>query len=327
MINLTTGGDTIASTPAAQTPVVLTPTAPTPVEIGSSEVVTKAPKTSPPLKMERNIPFVAPQTPTNIIVVGCGGTGSHIIPHLVRLIASKPTKSLIKITFVDGDVVESKNLIRQHFIESDIGKNKAEVLAARYSAAFGIPIAFKDKYIENHGEFSTLLESGATSPIIISCVDNVKTRHMIKTAVDASIGSVLWIDCGNEDMAGQVVLSSHVLAWSVANIEKTRRFPMPDVFELYPDLYTKLANDKFASELSCAEMAVSSPQHGFVNLTAATLALNFIYSLFSNQPIYAHVVEFNIKNKYAHRPLNTSTMSSWVSKSVSWKSFHPSQID
>lgn len=37
------------------------------------------------------------------------------------------------LALVDGDTVEPKNLIRQNFIEQDIGKNKAAVMADRYS--------------------------------------------------------------------------------------------------------------------------------------------------------------------------------------------------
>lgn len=303
----------ILKTSAVESPIEKT--APVTVEISAKKSVA--------LKMERNIPFIMPVFTHNVIVVGCGGTGSHVIPHLMRLIAASAQRASYKVTFLDGDVVESKNLIRQHFIESDINKNKAEVLASRYSAAFGIPVVFKDKYVEDVYEFNTLI-SGHT--LIISCVDNVKTRQMIKTAVDMSVYNIAWIDCGNEDMTGQVVLSAHIPSWDVRTIATSGKFPIPDVFQLYPDLYTKLAKDKFASELSCAELAVSSPQHGFVNLTAATLALNFIYGILTIQPIYTHAVEFNIKNKYAHRPLNTTTIGSWAHKCDHWSKFSPEQI-
>lgn len=281
---------------------------------------------NPQLKMERNIPFLCNLKTFNIFIIGCGGTGSHIIPHLARLIAALPDKTTYRLTFVDGDIVEEKNLARQHFIQSDVGKNKAEALAGRYSAAFGLPISFREKYIESASDLQNMLQAHKSPPLIISCVDNVKTRALIKDVVDSQQYPVYWIDTGNEDMAGQVVLSARIPSFKIATMATSGIFPLPDVFDLYPDLWTKLKTDKFASELSCAEMAVSSPQHGFVNLTAATLALNFIFPLLTCQKIYSHVVEFNIKNKYAHRPLNISTINGWKTRSPIWAGVDTSQI-
>src|SRR5512143_3997366 len=72
-----------------------------------------------------------------ILVIGCGGTGGWVIPHLARLIKSLGVGSL---TIADGDKVEPKNLTRQNFVASDVGEFKSIALAKRYSAAFGIPI-------------------------------------------------------------------------------------------------------------------------------------------------------------------------------------------
>lgn len=64
--------------------------------------------------------------PVHIVMLGCGGTGGHIAPHLYRLLHAlfRPSKVIL----CDGDIVEKKNLVRQNFIASDLGKNKAEVL-------------------------------------------------------------------------------------------------------------------------------------------------------------------------------------------------------
>ncbi|KPV43312.1 hypothetical protein AN477_13145 [Alicyclobacillus ferrooxydans] len=44
-------------------------------------------------------------------------------------------------------MVEQKNLLRQYFLEQDIGRKKAEVLAERYSRAYGIDIAAYSEYL------------------------------------------------------------------------------------------------------------------------------------------------------------------------------------
>ena len=74
--------------------------------------------------------------PVKIVIIGAGGTGGNIIPHLYRIAFSSDRHC--KIVICDGDIVERKNLIRQNFAACDIGENKAQVMAERYSEVFGI---------------------------------------------------------------------------------------------------------------------------------------------------------------------------------------------
>ena len=58
-----------------------------------------------------------------IILIGAGGTGGYIAPHLYRIaFASGCTARII---IADGDIVEEKNLIRQNFAACDIGKKQS----------------------------------------------------------------------------------------------------------------------------------------------------------------------------------------------------------
>ena len=84
--------------------------------------------------------------PVKIIVLGAGGTGGYLIPHLYR-IAFADDKRNYRIIICDGDIVEPKNLIRQNFVKQDIGRNKAAVLAERYAGAFGIECEYIRVYI------------------------------------------------------------------------------------------------------------------------------------------------------------------------------------
>lgn len=47
----------------------------------------------------------------------------------------------IDLAFIDGDTVERTNVGRQLFSAADIGRNKAQALAAQFAAVFGLPIA------------------------------------------------------------------------------------------------------------------------------------------------------------------------------------------
>jgi hypothetical protein len=82
-------------------------------------------------------------TPKNVFLFGCGGTGSRTISPLIQLLKAQSNWLLNpNIYLIDGDIVESKNCARQNFIPADVGKNKAEVLATRYSKAFDTKISF-----------------------------------------------------------------------------------------------------------------------------------------------------------------------------------------
>ena len=63
-----------------------------------------------------------------IVLVGCGGIGSQLLPPLVRYLSNRPEpRSLL--VLVDGDVFEPGNRSRQACSNSDLGSNKAEALA------------------------------------------------------------------------------------------------------------------------------------------------------------------------------------------------------
>lgn len=88
----------------------------------------------------------AENRPVKIVMLGAGGTGGHIAPHLYRLLYAldRPVRFII----CDGDIVEEKNLVRQNFTPADLGENKAKVLAERYSSVFGMETEYVPEF--NH---------------------------------------------------------------------------------------------------------------------------------------------------------------------------------
>ena len=85
--------------------------------------------------------------PVKIVMLGAGGTGGHIAPHLYRLLYTldRPSRFVI----CDGDIVAEKNLIRQNFSPADLGENKAKVLAERYASVFGMEAAYVPSFVED----------------------------------------------------------------------------------------------------------------------------------------------------------------------------------
>ena len=125
--------------------------------------------------------------PVKIVMLGAGGTGGHIAPHLYRLLYAldRPVRFII----CDGDVVEQKNLVRQNFIPADLGENKAKVLAERYSSVFGMETEYVPGFVETEDRLKQLVtpqiwkrDYGKTiikeQVILIGAVDNNKSRQL-----------------------------------------------------------------------------------------------------------------------------------------------------
>lgn len=158
--------------------------------------------------------------PNKIIIFGCGGTGSRVAPLVAQFVKSCPWVLNPEIMLIDFDVVEEKNLFRQNFIASDVGKNKAAVLAARYSKAFGInitPIAQKVKMSvtteeerEAYSAFSSVARSqNRVNNLFIICVDTPEARREIVEMIEYICGDYsanAIIDAGNENDFGQVTI-------------------------------------------------------------------------------------------------------------------------
>ena len=206
--------------------------------------------------------------PVKIVMLGAGGTGGYIAPHLYRLLYT--LDRTVKIIIADGDIVEQKNLVRQNFIRGDIGKNKAQVLAERYACAFGMEILYVPEFIENEDKLANLISSHHGSKdeitILIGAVDNNKSRQLCHKIFEQS-KDLIYIDSGNGEYTGQVVCG-------IRSEGHTYYKPIGD---LYPDVLED--TDKFPTELSCAEAAVSAPQSIVANITAATAVVSYLYNI------------------------------------------------
>lgn len=256
----------------------------------------------------------------NIVVVGCGGNGGHLVPHLCRYIyvtnQARKEDDKIELFLVDGDVVEQKNLERQHFVAQDIAKNKASVLAERYASAFGIKINVITKYLESFEDFEFFSSSRKRidrSDLIIGCVDNVKSRQLInKWFLNSPHDNgfhwrgKFWIDSGNEENSGQIICAYAPPSRGSFEAKKvdihnnsimSGEFSLPSVIEIYPELLKE--ESKFNSELSCAERAETAPQSMQTNVTAATLIMNYAQKVINGAPLKSHGIEFSINNVFS----------------------------
>lgn len=236
--------------------------------------------------------------PYNILIVGCGGTGAYVAGHLARLVSvlDKEEKNFqhYHLTLADGDKVEQKNLERQHFVQRDLDTNKAEALAIRYSAAFGIEIEAIPSYLESTHAITTL-----GPQLLIGCVDNNASRTIMSSWMSETNLYIdrFWIDSGNEENSGQVVCGfSPTQSSRIGQFGEGELFSLPLVTEVYPALLK--TEDKFNSQLSCAELAQSAPQNMMANITAATIVLNFAQKILRAKTLRAHGVSFSVDNSF-----------------------------
>jgi PRTRC genetic system ThiF family protein len=227
-----------------------------------------------------------------ITIVGAGGTGSYVVPHIARMITTLDYP--VSLTIIDGDHIEKKNLIRQNFCAADIGMNKAEVLATRYAAAFGIEVAYRASYLTAQD----VIRPG----LIITCTDNLRSRMLIRNALTDSYTDRVWIDCGNEETNGQVIISQSKQAWC------SHAYRLPTPFDIFPEYLETVMKEKKIEE-SCAEHDVASPiQAGFINNMAGAIAVNYAHSVMTGAPIVSHMTKFTISNVFEHVPITDDTI-------------------
>lgn len=237
------------------------------------------------LDMKRQDPMYLPHygISQNIrfLLVGVGGTGGYLFYYLTRLLASfnnlpaeQRHHNCYQLIIADGDLVESKNLIRQNFVEPDIGKSKARVLSNRYGNVYGMAIPYHSDYIEDLDTLIDLIanEKMGFTPritILLGAVDNNKTRQLFHKAFD-ELETLIYIDSGNDEWTGQVMMG----------IKAENKVIIPPVGYFYPDILED-KDTLFPSE-SCEEDAVSSPQNISTNITAATIMFNMINQLITD---------------------------------------------
>jgi len=231
-----------------------------------------------------------------LYLVGCGGTGSWLAPHLVRLARFlRETRSLnAHITFVDPDIVEIKNVFRQNFGEAEVGGLKAELLALRYSAPWGMTV---QAHTARFDKAMVQLEYGDLG-VIVGCVDNAAARKSIAESLDQEsrlhggegLPRMFWLDCGNAADTGQVLFGA---ARSVRQLQYAFPYlpdqsfcvnlPSPDL--QHPDLLQARpeANPTQATQdVSCAEMLLAGDQSPSINAMVANIAATYLWRLFAD---------------------------------------------
>lgn len=107
----------------------------------------------------------------NIVVVGVGALGSHVI-----LISRNINANW---TVIDFDRVETKNIMSQFHTRMSVGKNKAQSIQQIMQGLFGIKVkSVPHKLTEDNAQ--QLL---GEADLVVDCLDNGKSRRVIQSFV------------------------------------------------------------------------------------------------------------------------------------------------
>lgn len=223
----------------------------------------------------------------NVMLVGCGGTGSFLALHLARLAWHLRERhgQTLRLAFVDPDLVEAQNVGRQNFCPAEIGAYKAWALMKRYNAAFGLDsVAYTEPF--------TADMAGEYNPrIIAGCVDNAPARQNIATVCTRANGRVWWLDAGNHEFSGQVLLGSEVLERpQISMMGFCMALPLPSV--QHPELLQD-AERRMQEGESCAELATREAQSLMINQMMAGWMANYLTRLLVSRDldVYATYID------------------------------------
>lgn len=250
-----------------------------------------------------------------IFIIGVGGTGGYVFPNLARLgVYLKEKGKDIKITLVDGDIIENKNVGRQNFFFPDVGKGKAGLLATRHSRLFGEEYAIVPAYIEDIESFEDLVFTDDDYfPIVVGCVDNHKTRQLIHEAFIKHPEKFIWADAGNDQFSGQVVVGYNSPDRLGENDRGNRMFALPSITQVFPEIIA--AESLFNSEVSCDDLSVENIQNISANLTAANTLFCHLNTLLGDNDseglLTTFLSEFNARTGLV---VNTAITPSNVNK-------------
>ncbi|MCP9496557.1 MAG: ThiF family adenylyltransferase [Pyrinomonadaceae bacterium MAG19_C2-C3] len=96
----------------------------------------------------------------DFFLVGAGGTGGWVAPQIFRLArALNDAGRNTQVIIIDHDRVEAKNVGRSNFAYAEIGRYKAQTLAERFGATWGVRAGF----VIERFDASVIKEASGTS--------------------------------------------------------------------------------------------------------------------------------------------------------------------
>jgi PRTRC genetic system ThiF family protein len=244
--------------------------------------------------MEHVIHPAAVRDRVRVHLVGVGGNGAQMVNCLARLdIAMRALghPAGLHVTAFDDDTVSEANVGRQIYSRADIGLPKAVVAINRANHFFGLdwdalPARYEPARVRGYGNDPHL---------VIGCVDSARSRRELHNGLFAhGKGRCYWLDLGNTEGTGQVVLGEAV-GWRLPQAEEWQRLPC--VTELFPQLMSDAPDED--NTPSCSVRISLASQGLFVNDMVVRWAAQLLYELVSEGRLRQHGVVVNLRAKRA----------------------------
>ena len=225
-----------------------------------------------------------------VVLVGAGGTGSHVLRrlaniHLAMVELGHPEG--LDVAVYDPDTVSKTNVGRQAFYPSDVGLSKAAILVHRCNLLMQTSWqAYQEK-----------LTSGSrlhNADVVIGCVDNRAGRKAILAATEHNYRPTYYMDFGNREHDGQVILGQIMQKSVEKSKTDTDEIRLPHAVNLFPELMDESLDDTDETP-SCSLAEALGKQSLFINDTVANAGMNMLWELFRYGQLSYHGVFINNK--------------------------------
>ncbi|SHM90457.1 PRTRC system ThiF family protein [Flavobacterium chilense] len=229
--------------------------------------------------------LINPTNPILVNLIGAGGTGSKVLTALMEMNHSliELGHAGLQIRLWDDDIITQANLGRQRFAECEIGLYKSVALINRANRFSGTNWKAKTVKFEKYGLDKLPENAGAT--IYISCVDSVKARfdiadilEMLNNGKAYSNRPRYWLDFGNSQYTGQVLLST-IGTIQQPNSEKYETVAsLPFVTDEFGELLKQ--SEQQDDTPSCSLAEALEKQDLFINSSLAQMGCSLLWNLF-----------------------------------------------
>lgn len=235
------------------------------------------------LEAVQAVPVLLPEfSKLRLVLVGCGGNGSWMAESIARLAYILQGRGLeVEVEFYDADTVEPNNIPRQRFYPAEMGLNKAVALAARYNMRYGLRIAAVPAHFKSLGRHDWY---NTTLTILVGCVDGHEGRVALHNSLEQERPHRWWLDLGNHQTSGQVLLGSHSDLEELGSAFDLQslctRLPSPGL--LHPELLEPLQRSEQEQQdpEGCAQLDV---QGLTVNQQVSAIATDYLHRLISGK--------------------------------------------
>lgn len=210
-----------------------------------------------------------------IALVGCGATGSAIAPLLFKLnhIRREVTgrEYGLNLFIFDPKNVTATGMNRTGFFATEVGLNKAQIMANKLNTAYGqnFAVGYPRPFSGN--------DAGNRYDVIITATDSAKSRydiqHHVKQRHHGNRKS-LWLDIGVGEQYGNVVLGEFGHG----------KHRLPNALDLFPSI-ASTSEDKALKRNSCDVLDAITRQNFTVNEWGAAMAVGLLSRLMLNGSI------------------------------------------